>query len=258
MNAAPPLLHIGRLDAGYGALQILFGIDLTVSAGEHVLVFGANGAGKSTLIKTVAGLLTPTAGRIDFAGARLDARPPEAIAAAGIGYVPQVANVFPSLTVTENLEIGGVLLSARQRRARLDDVCTVFPRLGERRRQTAGTLSGGERQMLAIARALMPEPPLLLLDEPSAGVAPTVVTRLFALVASLRTTGTAVLMVEQNAKQALAHVDRGVVLESGRVRLTGPAATLLDNPEIGRLYLGSTEAQERNDLTPNAQIGDRS
>jgi ABC-type branched-subunit amino acid transport system ATPase component len=166
---------------------------------------------------------------------------PEALAAAGLGYVPQVANVFTSLSVRENLEIGGVHLSARRRRRRIGELGELFPRLAERLDQRAGTLSGGERQMLALARALMPDPSVLLLDEPSAGIAPTLVTRIFRMVASLRETGTSVVMVEQNAKQALATVDRGVLMESGRVRLQDRADALLERADIAALYLGTPE-----------------
>jgi branched-chain amino acid transport system ATP-binding protein len=236
-----PVLQVEALDAGYGELQILFGADLAVAPGEQVLLFGPNGAGKSTLIKALAGQLTPTAGRVQLNGRDVTGRVPEALAAAGLGYVPQVANVFTSLSVRENLEIGGVHLSARRRRRRIGELGELFPRLAERLDQRAGTLSGGERQMLALARALMPDPSVLLLDEPSAGIAPTLVTRIFRMVASLRETGTSVVMVEQNAKQALATVDRGVLMESGRVRLQDRADALLERADIAALYLGTPE-----------------
>jgi branched-chain amino acid transport system ATP-binding protein len=236
-----PVLQVEALDAGYGELQILFGADLAVAPGEQVLLFGPNGAGKSTLIKALAGQLTPTAGRVQLNGRDVTGRVPEALAAAGLGYVPQVANVFTSLSVRENLEIGGVHLSARRRRRRIGELGELFPRLAERLDQRAGTLSGGERQMLALARALMPDPSVLLLDEPSAGIAPTLVTRIFGMVANLRETGTSVVMVEQNAKQALATVDRGVLMESGRVRLQDRADALLERADIAALYLGTPE-----------------
>ena len=234
-----PVLQVEALDAGYGELQILFAVDLAVAPGEQVLLFGPNGAGKSTLIKALAGQLTPTAGRVQLNGRDVTGRVPEALAAAGLGYVPQVANVFTSLSVRENLEIGGVHLGARRRRARIAEVTELFPRLAERLDQRAGTLSGGERQMLALARALMPEPSVLLLDEPSAGIAPALVTRIFGMVACLRDTGTSVVMVEQNAKQALATVDRGVLMESGRVRLQDRAEALRERADIAALYLGT-------------------
>ncbi|MBK1698574.1 ABC transporter ATP-binding protein [Rhodovibrio salinarum] len=237
-----PLLHVAGLEAGYGELQILFGIDLRVDRGEQILVFGPNGAGKSTLIKALAGQVAPSAGKVWLDGREVTGRKPEALAAAGLGYVPQVANVFTSMSVRENLEIGGVRLSARRRRARIAELGDLFPRLAERLDQRAGTLSGGERQMLALARALMPEPSVMLLDEPSAGIAPALVTRIFEMVAGLRETGTAVVMVEQNAKQALGYVDRGVLLDSGRVRLQDGAAALCDRQDIGALYLGTEAA----------------
>ncbi|RBI83136.1 ABC transporter ATP-binding protein [Rhodosalinus halophilus] len=226
------------LEAGYGPLQILFGIDMEVGPGEHVLVFGPNGAGKSTLIKALFGLVAPTAGRVTLDGQEVTGRAPEGMVARGMAYVPQVSNVFASMTVTENLEIGGARLSRARREARIAEMIELFPVLGERRRQAAGTLSGGERQMLALARALIPEPSVLLLDEPSAGVAPKLVAQIFELVSGLRRTGVSVLMIEQNARQALAHVDRGYVLEGGQVRLSDTAHALRENAEIGQLYLG--------------------
>ncbi len=236
---ARPVLQVEGLDAGYGELQILFAVDLAVAPGEQVLLFGPNGAGKSTLIKALAGQIAPTAGRVQLNGRAVTGLAPEKLAAAGLGYVPQVANVFTSMSVRENLEIGGVRLGARRRRQRIGELGELFPRLAERLDQRAGTLSGGERQMLALARALMPEPSVLLLDEPSAGIAPTLVTRIFDMVAGLRATGTSVVMVEQNAKQALGTVDRGVLMESGQVRLQDRAQALLDRADIAALYLGT-------------------
>jgi branched-chain amino acid transport system ATP-binding protein len=238
-TAPRPVLQVEGLDAGYGELQILFGVDLAVQPGEQVLLFGPNGAGKSTLVKALAGQIAPTAGRVQLRGREVTGLAPEKLAEAGLGYVPQVANVFTTMSVRENLEIGGVRLTARRRRQRIGELSELFPRLAERLDQNAGTLSGGERQMLALARALMPEPSVLLLDEPSAGIAPTLVTRIFDMVADLRATGTSVVMVEQNAKQALAAVDRGVLMESGRVRLQDRAAALRDRADIAALYLGT-------------------
>jgi branched-chain amino acid transport system ATP-binding protein len=242
MTADDALLEVAGLEAGYGDLQILFGVDLTVARGEQVLLFGPNGAGKSTLAKALAGLLPPTSGTIRLGGREVQGRTPEAMAVAGLGYVPQVANVFPTMTVRENLEIGGVRLPATRRRARVAAMAEAFPRLAERMGQTAATLSGGERQMLAVARALVPEPQAIVLDEPSAGIAPALVPQIFAMAAGLRETGTAVLMVEQNAKQALGYVDRGVLMEGGRIRLADRAQALLESAEVGRLYLGSRGA----------------
>jgi branched-chain amino acid transport system ATP-binding protein len=234
-----PVLEVAGLEAGYGELRILVAVDLAVAPGEQVLLFGPNGAGKSTLIKAVAGQIAPSAGRVRLNGREVAGWTPEALAAAGLGYVPQVANVFTGLSVRENLEIGGVRLTARQRRQRIAELTEPFPRLAERLDQRAGTLSGGERQMLALARALMPQPSVLLLDEPSAGIAPALAGRVFEMVAGLRQTGTSVVMVEQNAKQALATVDRGVLMEGGRIRLAQRADTLLRRADIGALYLGT-------------------
>ena len=241
VEAAPArlVLQVEGLDAGYGELQILFAVELAIEPGEQVLLFGPNGAGKSTLIKALAGQIAPTAGRVQLDGRAVTGLAPEKLAEAGLGYVPQVANVFTTMSVRENLQIGGVRLSARRRRQRIGELGQLFPRLAERLDQNAGTLSGGERQMLALARALMPEPSVLLLDEPSAGIAPTFVTRIFDMVADLRQTGTSVVMVEQNAKQALATVDRGVLMESGRVRLQDSAAALRERADIAALYLGT-------------------
>lgn len=238
MSAGPPVLAAEGLEAGYGPLQILFGVNLEVARSEHVLVFGPNGAGKSTLIKALAGLLRPSRGTVRLKGKDVTGHAPERMVAAGIAYVPQVGNVFPSLAVFENLEMGGANLAPAMRRERMEAMYALFPVLAERRRQRAGSLSGGERQMLALARALVPEPSVLLLDEPSAGVAPRLVEDIFRMVAGLRETATSVLMIEQNARQALPHVDRGYVLDGGTVRFSDSADHLLDNPEIGALYLG--------------------
>ena len=232
------VLSVAELDAGYGELQILWEVGLEVRADERVLVFGPNGAGKSTLLKAICGLLPPWDGSIRLDGAEISGQPPEAIVARGLGYVPQLDNVFPRLTVRENLEIGGTLCRS-QVKTRIDEMYALFPRLAERRRQEARHLSGGERQMLALARALMPEPTLLVLDEPSAGLAPQLVSEMFhQMIRINEQTGTAVLMVEQNAKQALGVTHRGYVLDMGRNRFEGPSAEILQNEELDRLYLG--------------------
>ncbi|MEJ2291997.1 MAG: ABC transporter ATP-binding protein [Deinococcales bacterium] len=233
----PVLLEVERLDAGYGPLQILYQVSLQVHDGEQLLVFGPNGAGKSTLMKALVGLASVTAGEARLAGRRLTGLPTEAVVRLGIGYVPQISNVFGSMTVEENLEMGGAQLGRRVSR-RIRDLFELFPLLAERRRQQARTLSGGQRQVLAMARALMPEPELLLLDEPSAGLSPGMVRFIFETVTDICRAGTSVLMVEQNARQALEHVDRGVVLENGSVRFEGPARQLLQREDIGALYLG--------------------
>ncbi len=234
-----PALTVTGLEAGYGPMQILFGIDLTVGAGEHVLVFGPNGAGKSTLIKALFGLIRPSGGRVDVLGRDVTGETPERMGERGAAYVPQVANVFVTMSVQENLEVGSTRLPRAVRSERIGRMYDLFPILRDRRRQAAGTLSGGERQMLALARALMCEPSVLLLDEPSAGVAPKIVEEIFTMIAGLRATGVSLLMIEQNARQALAHVDSGYVLESGKVRFCESAESLLASDEIWRLYLGS-------------------
>lgn len=234
------LLEVEELDAGYGPLQILFGVSLQVGVGEQVLVFGPNGAGKSTLMKALLGLVVPSRGRIAFEGRPIAGLPTEAIVRRGIGYVPQLENVFGSMTVAENLEMGGATLSLGLVSRRVRELEERFPLLGERRRQLARTLSGGQRQILAMARALMQEPRLLLVDEPTAGLAPQVVREIFETIRDISGAGTAVLMVEQNARQALEFVDHGVVLENGAVRLSGPAHELRDRDDIAALYLGGS------------------
>jgi ABC-type branched-subunit amino acid transport system ATPase component len=231
-------LSVNGLDAGYGDLQILHGIDLELWPGECVLVFGPNGAGKSTLLKAILGLIRPWRGEIRFQGKEISGLPPEKVVALGISYVPQMENVFSNLTVEENLEIGAVL-ARDQMQARMAEMVTLFPRLGQRLRQAAGTLSGGEQQMLAMARALMLGPELLLLDEPTAGLAPLLVEETLQQVAQINERGTAVFVVEQNVKQALPVSDRSYVLEMGRNRYQAKSDDILHNEEIGRLYLGS-------------------
>jgi neutral amino acid transport system ATP-binding protein len=235
----PPLLSVSGLVAGYSAeVPILDGVHLAVAAGEIVTIVGPNGAGKSTFAKVVIGLLEPWAGRVSFRGEEITGRKPHAIVARGVAYVPQRENVFPTMTVEENLELGGLTLRAGSSRDRVAAMYELFPRLAERRRQAAGTLSGGERQMLALARALIPEPDLVLLDEPSAGLSPAVVDLIFGKVVEINAAGTTVLMVEQNARRALAMSHRGYVLDTGRNRFEGRGDELLANPEVEHLYLG--------------------
>jgi neutral amino acid transport system ATP-binding protein len=237
---AAPILAAEDLVGGYVAeVDILRGCSLRVAAGELVVVIGPNGAGKSTLAKTIFGLVRPRQGRVVLDGHDITGAPPHAITERGMSYVPQVANVFASLTVRENLEVGGVLRRAETNR-RIDEMAEVFPRLAERRRQRAGTLSGGERQMLAMARALMPEPKVLILDEPSAGLAPKVVGEVFDTVATIKRSGVTIVMIEQNARRALAMADRGYVLEGGANRFEGPGPRLLADPQVAELYLGAT------------------
>jgi len=233
------LLSTEGLVAGYlPDVDILNGVTLAVGEGQIVTVVGPNGAGKSTLIKTIFGLLRPRRGRVTLRGEDLTGLEPHAIAKRGMSYVPQLDNVFPTLNVEENLEMGSLERGATRRR--IAAMYELFPRLGERRRQAAGTMSGGERQMLAMARALMPDPQVLLLDEPSAGLAPAFVETIFGQVRRINSAGVTVVMVEQNARRALAMSDLGYVLDLGRNRFQGPGRDLLDDPEVARLYLGGT------------------
>jgi ABC-type branched-subunit amino acid transport system ATPase component len=232
-----PLLEVEDLSAGYGEMEILRGVSIAVAPGEIVTMIGPNGAGKSTLVKAIFGLLRPRRGRIGFRGEEIAGLPPPAIVRKGIAYVPQVDNVFPSLTVEENLEMGA-FIRRDDFRPRLREIYALFPVLGQRRRQRVGQLSGGERQMVAMGRALMVDPALLLLDEPSAGLAPRLVDTVFATVSEINTTGVAVLIVEQNARAALRLSHRGYVLAAGQKRFEGTGLDLLENAEVGRLYLG--------------------
>lgn len=233
------LLEVENVYAGYVKdLPILQGINFFIQPGELVTVIGPNGAGKSTLAKTVFGLLTPTEGKILFKGENIAGLSSDQIVRRGMCYVPQVSNVFSALTVAENLEMGaflhnGSLKSLKQK------IYTMFPRLAERCHQKAGTLSGGERQMLAMGRALMLDPDLLLLDEPSAALSPILVKDVFEQIKAINATGKAIVLVEQNAKQALMMADRGYVLENGKDKLEGTGQSLLNDPSVGELYLGA-------------------
>jgi ABC-type branched-subunit amino acid transport system ATPase component len=232
------VLEIEDLRAGYGDHEILRGVGLHVDAGEIVAIIGPNGAGKSTLLKTIAGLLAPRGGELRFRGERIGGAAPHAIIRRGLCYVPQEANVFAGLSVTENLLIGGWAAPAR-RADRVAAITDLFPVLAERRRQRAGSLSGGERQMLAIAMALMVEPVLLLLDEPSAGLAPALQRLIFDRIRDINNSrGVAIVLVEQNARESLTLCRRGYVLVMGQTRAEGSSAALLEDPEIRRLYLG--------------------
>jgi branched-chain amino acid transport system ATP-binding protein len=232
------VLEVAGLTAGYGALPVLRGIDFAVAAGEIVAVLGSNGAGKSTLNNVLSGLLKPSAGRIGFRGSEIAGAPPAAIVARGLIQVPEGRRIFPNLSVRENLEIGSYRRGRPHRAANLERVGTIFPRLRERMKQLAGTLSGGEQQMLAIGRALMAEPVLLILDEPSLGLSPLLVEEMFALVARIRAEGVSVLLVEQNVMQSLAIADRAYVLEQGIFTLSGAGAALLDDKRLRQAYLG--------------------
>ncbi len=219
-------------------VDILNGVDLDVSEGEIVTVIGPNGAGKSTFVKAVVGLLAPRAGTIALRGVDIAGRRPHQLAALGVGFVPQTDNVFPSLGVRENLEMGGYRLATNERQARIGELEQRFAMLGAFRSRRAGNLSGGQRQLLALARALMPSPTLLCLDEPSAGLAPQAVEEIFEAVEAIRSDGVAVLMVEQNARAALAVSDRGYVLDMGANAHSGTGADLLGDPKVIELYLG--------------------
>ena len=227
------------LVAGYlPEVDILNGVSLSVREGEIATLVGPNGAGKSTLIKTIFGLLSPRRGRVLLRGEDISGLEPHTITRRGMSYVPQLDNVFPSLSVEENLQIGS--LDRSLTRERIGDMYEVFPRLGERRSQAAGTMSGGERQMLAMARALMPKPHVLLLDEPSAGLAPAFVEATFEKVREINEVGVTVVMVEQNARRALDMSDRGYVLDLGQNRFQGAGRELLEDPKVAELYLGGT------------------
>ena len=233
------LLELRDVDVAYGDLPALRGVSVSVEAGETLSVVGANGAGKTTMLRAISGLLPPRAGQILLDGVRLDRLPSHAIVERGVVQVPEGRKIFPSLTVLENLEMGSYIYAAKaRRRDGLEQVFGLFPRLQERRRQAAGTMSGGEQQMLAIGRALMARPRVLMLDEPSLGLAPIVVKEIFRVIGEINRLGTTVLLVEQNTRQALALSRRGYVLENGRVVLEGSGAELLGNAHVKRAYLG--------------------
>ncbi|SEV95675.1 ABC transporter ATP-binding protein [Natrinema salifodinae] len=231
------MLDVRDLDAGYGDLQILHGIDLEVAEDEYVVIVGPNGAGKSTAMKSVFGLTTYMGGTVEFKRADITGRSPDEIIHEGIGYVPQNDNVFPSLTVRENLEMGAYILDEVPEAA-LESVFDQFPVLRERQDQKAGSMSGGQQQMVAMGRALMLDPDLLLLDEPSAGLAPDLVDEMFDHVDAINANGTAVLVVEQNAKEALRRCDRGYVLVQGSNRYEDAGEALLNDDEVRQQFLG--------------------
>ena len=233
------LLELQDVEVAYGDLPALRGVSLGVEEGETLSVVGANGAGKTTMLRAISGLLRPRAGRILLDGARLDRMPSHVIVARGVVQVPEGRKIFPGLTVKENLELGSYVATARaHRRESLQRVLGLFPRLAERQRQAAGTMSGGEQQMLAIGRALMARPRILMLDEPSLGLAPIIVQEIFRIIAEINRLGTTVLLVEQNTRQALGLSGRGYVLENGRIALEGTGAELLGNEHVRRAYLG--------------------
>jgi branched-chain amino acid transport system ATP-binding protein len=233
------VLTLTDIAAGYGSFQALFGVSLEVAAGEAVAVIGPNGAGKTTLMRVISGLLPAKSGSVVLEGRALTRLPAHRIVAAGIVHVPENRRLFARLTTEENLRMGAFIPAARRHFGeRLAWVYELFPRLRERRHQPAGTMSGGEQQMCAIGRALMSRPKLLLMDEPSAGLAPLVVEQVFDLVRRIRAEGFTVLIVEQNVRQVLDIVDRAYLLESGRIRLSGAAGELARNEDIRRAYIG--------------------
>ena len=233
------MLEIKDLEVGFGGITALKGISLTVADGEIVTLIGANGAGKTTTLRTVSGLLKPRAGQVLVDGKDITKLSAQARVKRGLVQVPEGRRVFPQMSVLENLELGAYLRKdSKAVAADLDDVFARFPRLADRRKQHAGTLSGGEQQMLAIGRALMGRPRILLLDEPSLGLAPLLVQEIFAIVSEINQAGTTVLLVEQNANMALQIADRGYVLETGKIVLAGTAAELTSTDEVKRAYLG--------------------
>lgn len=236
-SAPGPLLEVRDVTAGYDEMEILHQVSVEVRPAEIVTMIGPNGAGKSTLMKTVFGLLRPTAGRIRFRDEEITGLPPHAVVGRGMAYVPQVDNVFSSLTVEENLQMGAVT-RRDDYRPRLEEVIGLFPNLSPRRRMKVASLSGGERQMVAMARALMLDPVLLMLDEPSAGLSPIMVETVLQQIGEIHATGVSVLLVEQNAREALRLSHRGYVLAGGQTRLEGPGPSLLEDAEVARLYLG--------------------
>lgn len=232
------LLEVKNVYAGYiPDLNILQGVNFKIEPGELVAVIGPNGAGKSTLAKTIFGLLTPNQGSISFKGENIVGLKSDQIVTRGMCYVPQISNVFSTLSVEENLEMGAFIRNDSLKPLK-QKIFTMFPKLAQRRRQRAGTLSGGERQMLAMGRALMLEPDLLLLDEPSAALSPILVNSVFEQIAKINQAGKAIVLVEQNAQKALAMAHRGYVLDTGRDRFSGPGKELLNDPKVGELYLG--------------------
>lgn len=233
-----PLLQVSGLKSGYGAVEVLRGVDLLVQPGETVALLGSNGAGKTTLNLTLSGLLATRAGQVLFEGTDITGWHYRRVVQQGLIHVPEGRKVFPNLSVRENLELGAFTRGRERRAQNLDKVCAIFPRLQERMTQLAGTLSGGEQQMLAIGRGLMAEPRLLILDEPSLGLSPLLVEEMFALIGRLREQGLAVLLVEQNVGQSLDMADRAYVLENGEIRFAGLPAELLASETLRQAYLG--------------------
>ncbi len=235
----PPMLEVENIEAGYGPIRALDRVSLEVAAGELVAIIGANGAGKTTLLMAISGVVPTRGGEVRFEGRSVTGLEPHEIVRLGIGHAPEGRRIFPRLTVRENLELGGFTRSDRaEMRRDIDEICGLFPVLGQRMGQMGGTLSGGEQQMLALGRALVGRPRLLLLDEPSLGLAPLVVAKIFEVIASLSARGIAVVLVEQNARAALKLASRGYVLETGRITLTGSGTELAHDRRVRDAYLG--------------------
>lgn len=232
------MLDIQNLHAGYDQMKVLQGIDLNIQQGEIVALLGSNGAGKSTLNNNISGIYEPTAGAILFEGENITGLRSEQVVQKGIIHVPEGRRIFPNISVRENLELGSYLRGQKNRKANLDRVVGVFPRLQERFSQLAGTLSGGEQQMLAIGRGMMAEPRLMILDEPSLGLSPLLVEEMFGLIQDLNKTGLSFFLVEQNVMQSLEIADRAYVIENGKIVLSGNTDALLDDPELKKSYLG--------------------
>jgi branched-chain amino acid transport system ATP-binding protein len=242
-----PLLEASGLRSGYGRTEVLHGVDLSVAEGELVALIGANGAGKSTLLKTIVGLIPVTGGSVSYRGRSVSAKRPERLVRDGVALVPEGRMLFGPMTVLDNLELGAYGLGRRRSAAipgGLERVWKLFPVLSDRSGQQAETLSGGEQQMLAVGRALMSQPRLLLLDEPSLGLAPKVIAEIFSALDALRADGVTILLVEQDARLALKHADRGYVMRTGRVALEGPASDLLADENVNHIYLGSWRGEE--------------
>jgi branched-chain amino acid transport system ATP-binding protein len=255
------MLQVRKVSAGYGADPVLHNVDMDVQKGEIVTLIGANGAGKSTLVKTISGLLKPMGGQIFYEGKQIDGLSPADRVRLGISHVPEGRQVFAGLTVAENLRMGAYAHRKARSEAeisqRMKEVCRIFPILEERMGNLAGNFSGGQQQMLAIARGLMSSPRLLVLDEPSLGLSPLLVSEIFALIGRLREQGLAILLSEQNARSALQLADRGYVMENGAIALAGPASELLHSPEIAERYLGvggATRFSEEHSARMAAQL----
>jgi len=232
------MLEISGVRAGYGSMAVLQGIDMHIDAGEIVALLGSNGVGKTTLNNVISGFIRPTAGSVTFKGVTISRKKPLEIVALGIAHVPEGRKIFPNLSVSENLKLGAFRRATEHTKQNFERICAIFPRLKERLDQLAGTLSGGEQQMLAIGRGMMSEPELMILDEPSLGLSPIMVEEMFSLITKINADGVAVLLVEQNVMQSLEIAKRAYVIEQGRLVMQGAASELLANPQLRQAYLG--------------------